>query len=105
MLNIKHILFPVDFSERCCAAAPFVESIASRYRAKVTLLNAVEPYYGAMGEPGGGVTPDPEAMLKAHQTRLDSALTAKFAHLQVERVVAIGDPADVITAFAHRHKV
>ena len=30
MTGIKHILFPIDFSERCCAAAPFVEAMASR---------------------------------------------------------------------------
>jgi hypothetical protein len=30
MPNIKHILLPIDFSESCSAAIPFVESMARR---------------------------------------------------------------------------
>jgi len=39
MLPIKHILFPVDFSNRCCAAAPFIAAVAGRFGAKVTMLS------------------------------------------------------------------
>jgi hypothetical protein len=61
MLNVQHILFPIDFSERCCGAVPFVESMARRYRARITLLSAIQPFYygyGGMGEPSGGVMVD-----------------------------------------------
>jgi len=106
MLNINHILFPVDFSERCCGAIGFVESMASRYRAKITILSAVQPfYYGAMGDPGGGVLVDSEELLRDLQERLDTSLTKEFAHLRVERVAELGEPAQVITDFAHTHDV
>src|SRR6185295_19996152 len=44
MLAIKHLLFPIDFSERCCGTAPFVGALASRLGAKITLLTAVAPF-------------------------------------------------------------
>ena len=43
MLEIKHILFPIDFSERTCGAAPFVNAMAKRFHADVTLLNVANP--------------------------------------------------------------
>jgi nucleotide-binding universal stress UspA family protein len=106
MQNIKHIVFPIDFSERCCGAVPFVESMASRYRAKITLLSAIQPfYYGAMGDPSGGVVVDTEELLRDRQATLDSSLTKEFAHLRVERVAELGDPAQVITDFARTQGV
>ena len=50
MLPIKHILFPVDFSERSESAVPFVEAIANRFGSKVTLLSVAPPlWYAGMG--------------------------------------------------------
>ncbi|MES1257687.1 MAG: universal stress protein, partial [Acidobacteriota bacterium] len=43
MQKFANILFPVDFSERSRAAAPFVLSMAQRYDAKVALLHAIQP--------------------------------------------------------------
>ena len=31
MLTIKQILFPTDFSERTCSAAPFVQAMAKTF--------------------------------------------------------------------------
>jgi nucleotide-binding universal stress UspA family protein len=106
MLNIKHILFPIDFSERCCGAVGFVESMANGYHAKITLLSAVQPfYYGAMGDPGGGVVVEPEELLRDRKETLNSSLTKEFAHLSVERVAELGDPAQVIVDFAHTNDI
>jgi nucleotide-binding universal stress UspA family protein len=41
MSGFHHILFPVDFSEPCRAVYPFVKTMAARFGAKITLLNAV----------------------------------------------------------------
>lgn len=101
MKGIKHILFPIDFSDRSCAAAPFVEAMASRYEAKVTLISVAQPiYYTGMGDPGGPIVIGTDTMLTDLKERLDSALTREFAHLQVSRIAEIGDPAQVITTFA-----
>lgn len=42
MLNLDHILFPVDFSEPCLRAAPFVRYFARQTGARVTLLHVIE---------------------------------------------------------------
>ncbi len=104
MLNIKHILFPVDFSERCCTAAPFVESMARRYGARVTLLSVAQPfYYAAMAD--GPVVIDTEELLGDLKARLDSSLTKEFAGLRVKRAAELGDPAQVIADFARTQDV
>jgi len=106
MLKIHHILFPIDFSERCCSAVPFVESMASRNRAMITLLGVAQPfYYAAMGDPGRAVVIDTEELLRDLQAKVDSSLTAGFAGHCVERVAKLGDPPQVITEFAHTHGV
>jgi hypothetical protein len=41
MPGFKNILFPVDFSDRCRAAEPFVISMARRFQARLTLLHVI----------------------------------------------------------------
>lgn len=106
MPTIKHILFPLDFSERSTAAVPFVAAMASRFGSKVTLISAVQPfYYGGMGDPGMLVMVDTDALLENLKNRLDGMVMKEFAHLNVERFADLGDPAEVITTFAHEHAV
>ena len=97
MTGIKHILFPIDFSDRSCAAAPFVEAMANRYQAKVTLISIAQPiYYTGMGDPGGPIVIGTDTILTDLNERLAFALTREFAHLEVSRIAEIGDPAQVI---------
>jgi nucleotide-binding universal stress UspA family protein len=85
---------------------PFVASMARRYSAKVTLLGVVQPfYYAAMGDPGAAVVVDLEELLQDLKIRLDNSLTQEFAGLRVDRVAELGDPAKVITDFAHTQGV
>jgi nucleotide-binding universal stress UspA family protein len=106
MLAIKHILFPLDFSERCTAAAPFVEALAAHFKAKITLMTVMQPfYYSALSDPSLLVMTDTGVLLDGLKKRLDGSLVNEFAHLNVERVADLGDPADVITSFAHEHAV
>ena len=41
MPGFRHILFPVDFSERSKAVCPYVKDFARQFHAKLTLLNVV----------------------------------------------------------------
>jgi nucleotide-binding universal stress UspA family protein len=43
MFQLKRILFPIDFSERCRGAASYVEALAGRFEAELILLHVVEP--------------------------------------------------------------
>jgi nucleotide-binding universal stress UspA family protein len=104
MLAIKHILFPIDFSDRCCGAAPFVEALATRFGAKVTLISVAAPYWYPV-DPGVPVMVDIDEVQEQLQERLDQALTREFQSLDVRRVVEIGEPAEAITTFAHKEDV
>jgi nucleotide-binding universal stress UspA family protein len=106
MPTIKHILFPVDFSDRAAAAMPFVAATANRFGSKVTLISAAQPfYYGGMGDPSLLVLVDTDALLKDLKNRLDGMVVKEFAQLKVERFTELGDAAEVITSFAHEHAV
>jgi nucleotide-binding universal stress UspA family protein len=106
MLAIKHILFPLDFSDRCGAAAPFVEALATHFQARITLITVVQPfYYSALSDPSLLVMTDTGVLLDGLKKRLNGALVKEFAHLNVERVAELGDPADVIASFAQEHSV
>jgi nucleotide-binding universal stress UspA family protein len=106
MLSIKEILFPVDFSERTCGAAPFVEGVARRFGARVTLMSVAPPlWYAAMGDAGTPVYIDPEELRADLQSRLDGVLLKEFSQVTVERIAEVGDPAEAITRFAHTQGV
>src|SRR5438132_7160673 len=102
MSKFTSILFPVDFSDRSRAAAPFVLSLAQRYGARVVLLHAIQPpppLYAGMN------TIYPETIdFTAIQQDLEVQLR-KFADTEVPIkdvtcVVEMGDSAAVITAYA-----
>lgn len=102
MLTVKEILFPIDFSERTCGAVPFVQAMATRFEARVTLMSVAPPlWYAAMGDVGTPVYIDPEELRADLQKRLEGTLVKEFAGLQVERVAEVGDPAEEITRYAH----
>lgn len=105
MLTIKHILFPVDFSERCCGAAPFVKAMATRFGARITLLSSLPPVWQiGMGE-GGGVAVDVNELRRDLRTRLSRAFERGFEGLSLQRIAEIGDPAETITRFARTEGV
>ena len=93
MLTVKHILFPLDFSDRSLAAIPFVEAMARRFNAKITLISAVQPfYYAGMGDPGTLILVDTDAMVAELKTRLEGMKDKQLAHLKVRHVCGTGRP-------------
>jgi nucleotide-binding universal stress UspA family protein len=103
MLAIKHVLFPIDFSGRCCAAVPFVANMATRFGARITLISVAPLWYNGVGDPGASVVIDPREILQDLKTRLDSSLVKEFAGIPVDRVAELGDPAQLIIDYAHTH--
>lgn len=103
MTTIKHILFPVDFSDRSRSAAVFVAEMARQHDAKVTLIAVAHRYFSGGFE---GPSPiDPQFLLDSVKSQLDNAFLSEFAGLKVDRVVDLGDPAQIITHFAAANKV
>ena len=103
MLAIKNILFPIDFSERCCGAAPFVRAMAQRFGARITLMSVLSPFWqtASSGDLSGSLVVDMDELKRDLEMRLDGAFTREFADLKVDRVAEIGDPAETITLYAH----
>jgi len=103
MASFKHILFPVDFSDRCVGAVSFVAGMARQHGAKVTLLAVSHPFY-AQGFEGAPII-DPQQMIAGLKAELDGWSKDSFAGLQVERVAEYGDPARCIVDFVNAHDV
>ena len=105
MLNLRNILFPVDFSERSRSAAPFVAAMARRFDADVTLLHsmyAVE--YHSMGAIEGGYFIDPAEMRAGFEREISRFRDAEFSGQRTATIVTSGEPASVITGMVHTGK-
>lgn len=106
-MNIKEIVFPIDFSERSVEACPYVAALASRLGAQLTLLHIVEV------PPNGGSALDrcysvDENELEERKKYANSALSA-FQHQYIPHVpsqlcVLIGDPARAIVVYGGESK-
>ncbi|MDP8988869.1 MAG: universal stress protein [Acidobacteriota bacterium] len=103
MPRIKHILFPVDFSERSDGAAPFVAAMAAKFDAQVTLLTAAHANFA--GGLAGAPMIDPQSILDAVEEQLERAYPQEFSGLKVRRVTLPGEPAREIVDFAAAHPV
>jgi nucleotide-binding universal stress UspA family protein len=102
MASIRHILFPVDFSEQDCAIAPYVACMARQYRAQVTLIHVVDiPSQAYLGWPAAAF----QAAVDERKRRVDSFLQSEFQGPAIERVMEEGDPAQSIVNFAEKSAV
>ena len=103
MLAFQKILFPIDMSDSCTAAVPFVDNLARKYQAELTLLHVLElpaaltDWYGYMA------MIDTNAIRDSRQNELNTYLRDKFTGLKVQRVMEEGDSAHVITTYAQEH--
>jgi nucleotide-binding universal stress UspA family protein len=105
MRAFQKILFPVDMSDSCTATAPFVEAIARKYNADVTLLHVLETPSGLIPDWYGGAVPiiDTTAIWEAETQAAQSYLTDRFEGLKVHRVVVEGDAARTIDDYAREN--
>ncbi|HEV2689248.1 MAG TPA: universal stress protein [Bryobacteraceae bacterium] len=92
MFPPKRILFPVDFSERCAAAARMVETFAGHFQSELTLLYVLEPLtYNDI----------PFDATNLAEEQLQSYLVEELKHFDVNRVLLHGEPAHQIAEYAH----
>jgi nucleotide-binding universal stress UspA family protein len=103
MPPIKHIAFPVDFSERCTGAVPFVARMARSTGAKLTLISVARPFYA--GGLAGAAAIDPQVVLDSVLEELNGAYVKEFAGIEVQRVADVGEPAEDIVEFVHGNNV
>ena len=97
-MKFTNILFPVDFSERCRAVAPFVSAVAKRDGASLTLVHVVEPsvmWYGAV-ETTCVPEMDLARLIAAAEHRLVFFADESFSGMDTNTRVESGDPAACI---------
>jgi nucleotide-binding universal stress UspA family protein len=106
MQAFQKILFPIDMSDSCTAAAPFVEAMARKFQAELILLHVLEippayvtDWYGYMA------LVDTEAIRNARQGEIDAYLKDKFPGIRVRRVMVEGDAAREITNYSQDNGV
>jgi nucleotide-binding universal stress UspA family protein len=86
MFQLRRILFPVDFSDRCRGAAGYVEALVGRFDAELILLHVIEATYNSTLED-----------LRVTQLeKLDTFFGQDLKHLRVKKLVDHGDPAQEI---------
>ena len=108
MRELKRILFPVDFSERCRGAARHAAFLAEHFGAELILLHVIETPVTRPGELDFGVLAL-EADLEARTQRVRD-LMSRFGEpelkaLEVRRETIDGDAARSIVRFADENSV
>ena len=106
MLPFRKILFPVDFSDRCRAIAPFVRQTVEKYEADLMLLHAVDPVPLVMGSVEASVAmplPDFVHMRKRQEERLKEFDQEMFPGLKPTRLVEDGEPGRVVRDAIRHH--
>ncbi len=102
MFKCETILFPIEFSQRDEAVAPFVLSMARRYNAQVIVLHALQPappIYAGMG----AIYPETFDYQGLREDLLIAArkfAVAELPKVEVQFAVELGDPAGMISQYA-----
>ncbi len=83
MFQLKRILFPVDFSERCRGAAAYVEALVGRFQAELILLHVIEATYNSTLED----------LRETKLEEFDKFFGKELKHLRVKKLVDHGEAA------------
>jgi nucleotide-binding universal stress UspA family protein len=86
MFQLKRILFPVDFSDRCRGAAAYVEALVGRFDAELILLHVIETTYNAALED----------LRESKLEHLDRLFGLELKHFRIRRLIDHGEPAQRI---------
>jgi nucleotide-binding universal stress UspA family protein len=106
-VNIKELVFPVDFSERCVESCPYVAALTGRLGAKLTLVHVVESLPPGSSPLDQLFTGD-QLELDERKAEANRALSA-FQHQYMPQIpsqicVLVGDPARCIVGYGGEGK-
>ncbi|MDQ2841977.1 MAG: universal stress protein, partial [Acidobacteriota bacterium] len=104
----RHILFPVDFSQRSKELIPYIASITRKFNSKVTILHVLGPYEGLPGESELVEVDWPhyqDRLRERRESGLMDFVAGTFDNVNVTAVVDSGEPAERIIHYAAEHDV
>jgi nucleotide-binding universal stress UspA family protein len=107
-VELKHILFPVDFSEPCTAATDYVQVMVRNTGARLTLLHVLEQppsWYGDIEAARLSSIVDLAPVREHRQEQLNRYREDRLEHLAPLRVLLQGDAATEIVEYARREDV
>jgi len=94
MVQLKRILFPVDFSDQCRGAAAYVEALVGRFDAELILLHVIEATYNSTLED----------LHETQRQKFHKFFGNDLKHLRVKELVEHGEPArKIIECAAAEH--
>ena len=100
-MQFQNIVFPVDFSDRSRAAAPFVHSLARRYDATVHLIHVVPPLPPLNFDVGSAYSEafDPAPAAAAANATLAEFAAEQFPHIRTVCSMLDAEPAKAILKY------
>lgn len=99
MIEIKRILFPIDFTENTSKILPYVLSVAEKYGAAITLLHVIEDFsrWGGFYIPHIPFDRYHDEAMKGAEKTLDTVCEEQFGGCKVfHKRIVFGDPAQEI---------
>jgi len=100
-MQFQNIVFPVDFSDRSRAAAPFIHSMARRYGAAVHLIHVVPPFPPLNFDVGSAYSEafDPAPAAAAANATLLEFAAEQFPHIETRCSMLDAEPAKAILEY------
>ncbi len=105
MALFHHILYPVDFSQRCKSVAAAVLAMARQHKATLTLLHTFELPVGGYGDAYAYLPTAINEFNDASQTALDRFALEHFPGELIQKTVQCGAPVESIVEFVDRNGV
>lgn len=102
MLPFRHILFPVDYSPRCRAAAAAVAEMADHFGASITVLHSYQVPVVIYGEFMPISMPAPDDWQATAEKTIARFVSEVFPDRKVTTIVEANDPAAAIRRTVQR---
>lgn len=104
MVEVKKILFPVDFYESALKVLPVVKLMAEKLGAKIELIHVVKGSSDFVGYEMGAAwySNFEDELIKGGEKAMDRFVEEKLAGLDVDTAVAVGDAAEEIIKYADK---
>ncbi len=104
MVEVKKILYPVDFYESALKVLPVVKLMAEKLGAKIELVHVVRGSSDFVGYEMGTAwySNFENELIKGGEKAMDRFVEEKFAGLDVDTTIAVGNVAEEIIKHAEK---